>query len=230
MFDDLKQCLCSTLVLSLLELQQNIEIETDASDYAMGAILTQHGHPVAYHSQTLSNTIRKYPTYDKEMYSIVQAYRQCRHYILGKETIIHTDYKTLQFMHTQGKLLNEHHHKWSTHLQQFHINIKYKKWSTNHVPDCLSQPPVATLTIVLHSYKHETSGWPQLYERDLDFSTTYHMMGTNTTVTDFHLQDRLLCHMGHLCIPSSEKAKLIWEAHYSWVAGHFDVEKIVEVL
>jgi hypothetical protein len=87
--------------------------------------------PVAYHSETLSDVIRKYPTYDKEMYSIVQAYRQWRHYILGKETIIHTDHKPLQFMQTQGKLQNDHHQKWSTYLQQFHLNIKYKTGSTN---------------------------------------------------------------------------------------------------
>jgi hypothetical protein len=65
------------------------------------------GHPVAYHSETLSDTIYKYPTYDKEMYSIVQACRQWRHYILGKETVIHTDHKPLQFMQTQGKLQND---------------------------------------------------------------------------------------------------------------------------
>jgi hypothetical protein len=64
-FDDLKQHLCSTPVLSLPDLQQPFEIETDASDYVVGAILTQHGHPMAYHSETLSDTIHKYPTYDK---------------------------------------------------------------------------------------------------------------------------------------------------------------------
>ena len=69
----MKHHLFSALVLSLLDLQQPFEIEIDASDYAIGAVLTQQGHPVAYHSETLSATIRKYPTYDKEMYSIVQA-------------------------------------------------------------------------------------------------------------------------------------------------------------
>jgi len=67
----LKHRLCSALVLTLPNLQQSFEIEIDASDYAIGEILTQQGHSVAYHSETLSETIRKYPTYDKEMYSIV---------------------------------------------------------------------------------------------------------------------------------------------------------------
>jgi hypothetical protein len=214
----------------LPDLQQPFKIETDASDYVVGTVLTQHGHPVAYHSETLSDTVRKYPTYDKEMYSIVQACRQWKHYILGKETIIHTDHKPLQFIQTQGKLQNDHHQKWSTYLQQFHINIKYKTCISNHVTDCLSRPPVAALTTVLHSYGHETSEWPQLYQQDPDFTTTYHLLGTGTTVTDFHIQDRLLCHLGHLCVPTSEHAKMIWEAHYSRVAGHFGIEKTVVVL
>jgi hypothetical protein len=100
------------------------------------------------------------------MYSIVQACRQWKHYILGKEMIIHTDHRPLQFMQTQGKLQNDRHQKWSTYLQQFHLNIKYKKGSTNHVADCLSRPPVAALTTVLNSCGHETSGWPQLYNND----------------------------------------------------------------
>jgi hypothetical protein len=64
-FDDLKKHLCSTLVLSLPDLQQPFEIETDASNYVVGAILTQHDHPVAYHSETLSDVVCKYPTYEK---------------------------------------------------------------------------------------------------------------------------------------------------------------------
>ena len=95
MFAKLKHHLYCAPVLTLPELQQPFEIETDASDYAIGAVLTQQGHPMAYHSETLSDTVRKYPTYDKEMYSIVHAYRQWKHYILGKEMIIHIDHRSL---------------------------------------------------------------------------------------------------------------------------------------
>eukprot|EP00253_Pinus_taeda_P009437 PITA_09437 len=74
-FIKLKDYLCTAPVLVLPDLQQPFEVETDASEYAIGVVLTQHGHLVAYHSETLSDTVRKYPTYDKEMYSIVQARR-----------------------------------------------------------------------------------------------------------------------------------------------------------
>jgi hypothetical protein len=164
------------------------------------------------------------------MYSIVQACRQWIHYILGKETTIHTHHKPLQFMQTQGKLQNDHHHKWSTYLQQFHLNIKYKIGSTNRVVYSLIRPPVATLTMVLDSCSHEISRWPHLYETDTNFSTTCQMLGTNSVVANFHLQDGLLCHLGHLYVPSSEHAKMIWESHYSRVVGHFGIEKTVAVL
>jgi hypothetical protein len=164
------------------------------------------------------------------MYSIVQAFRQWRHYILGKETIIHTDHKPLQFMQTQGKLQNDRYEKWCRYLHQLHVNIKYKTRSTNRIVDFLSRPPVATLTTVLDSCDHDTSGWPQLYETDPNFTTTYQMLGANAVVDNFHLQDGLLCHLEHIRVPSSKPAKLIWESHYSRVAGHFAVKKIVAML
>jgi hypothetical protein len=97
-FNDLKKCLYSAPVLSLPDLQQPFDIETNASNYVVGTLLTQHGHFVAYHSETPSDTVHKYPNYDKEMYSIVQAYPYWRHYILEKETIIHTDHNPMYFM------------------------------------------------------------------------------------------------------------------------------------
>jgi hypothetical protein len=115
-------------------------------------------------------------------------------------------------------------------LQQFHLNIKYKIGSTNRVVDFLSRLSVATVTTMLNSCSHETSGFPQLYETELDFSTTYQMLGKNAVVDNFHLQDGLLCFLGHIFVPSSERAKLIRESHYSRVAGHFSVEKIVVML
>jgi hypothetical protein len=89
---------------------------------------------------------------------------------------------------------------------------------------------VAALTTVLHSYAHEAFEWPQLYQQDLDFTTTYHLLGTGANVTDFHIQDRLLSHLVHLYVPTSEHAKLIWESHYSRVAEHFGMEKTMVIL
>eukprot|EP00253_Pinus_taeda_P021454 PITA_21454 len=142
-FIELKDRLCTAPVLALPDLQQPFEVEKDVSDYAIGAVLTQHGHLVAYHSETLSDTVRKYPTYDKEMYSIVQACRQWKHYILGKETVIHTDHRPLQFIQTQGELQNDRHQKWSTYLQQFHLNIKDTKGSQLKCCRCL----IATIMV-----------------------------------------------------------------------------------
>jgi hypothetical protein len=56
------------------------------------------------------------------------------------------------------------------------------------------------------------------------------MLGSNAVVDNFHLQDGLLFLLGHICVPSSERAKLIWEAHYSWVAGHFSIKNTVAML
>jgi hypothetical protein len=49
----------------LTNLQQPFEIETDASYYIVGVILTEHGHPMVYHSEKHSYFVCKYPTYDK---------------------------------------------------------------------------------------------------------------------------------------------------------------------
>ena len=157
----MKHRLCSSPVLSFPDLQQPFDIEIDASQYVVGVVLTHHGHPVAYHSGTLSDTVQKYPTYDKEMYSIVLDCCKWKNYIMGKEKIIYIDHKPLQFIQTHGKLQNDFHQNWSTYLQQLHLNIKYKKCISNCVANCLSQPPVDALTIVLHSRGHEAFEWTQ---------------------------------------------------------------------
>ena len=83
---------------------------------------------------------------------------------------------------------------------------------------------------MLDSCGHETSGWCQLYANDPKFAIIYQAMREGTLVANFHLQDGLMCHLGHLYVPSSERAKLIWEAHYSRVVGHFGVDKTVALL
>lgn len=86
------------------------------------------------------------------------------------------------------------------------------------------------LITVLDSYGHKTSRWLHLYKRDPKFGSIYQTLLEGKKVPNFHLQDVLLCHLGHICVPSSEHARMISEEHYSRVTGHFKVEKIVAVL
>jgi hypothetical protein len=75
----------------LLDLHHPFETETNISDYSMDTMITQVGHPVAFHSVKMFDTVCKYLTYEMESYSIVHALKQWIHYILGKEMAIHTN-------------------------------------------------------------------------------------------------------------------------------------------
>ena len=69
----------------------------NTSDYALGAMITQSGHPDAFHSETFNDAVRRYSMYEKEQYAIVKALNKWRYYILGKETINIADHNPLQF-------------------------------------------------------------------------------------------------------------------------------------
>jgi len=92
---ELKHHLYYEPMLTFPEIQKPFEIGIDASNYTVGLVLTQQWHLVAYHSETLSDTVQKYPTYDKEMYSFVQLCCQWKNYIVGMEMIIHIDQQPL---------------------------------------------------------------------------------------------------------------------------------------
>lgn len=67
----MKEKISTSLVLALPDLQRPFDIETDSSDYAMGAVLMQHGKPICYHSETFNSVVVNYHTYDKELYALV---------------------------------------------------------------------------------------------------------------------------------------------------------------
>lgn len=110
------------------------------------------------------------------------------------------------------------------------MNIKYKKGDTNNVAECLIQPLVMVLITVLDPCGHDTSGWLHLYKSDLEFGTTYQILLEGKRFLDFHLHNTLLCHLGHLCVPSSECTNMIWEAYYNQVTGMFGLEKMATML
>jgi hypothetical protein len=78
----------------------------------MGAVLMQRGRIVCYHYEVFYGVIFNNPTYEKEIYALVQAVKKWKKYLMGKETIIHTDHQPLQYLQAQSKLQQTRHYKW----------------------------------------------------------------------------------------------------------------------
>lgn len=151
-FDTLKEKISTTPVLALPDLQRPFEIQTDASDYAMGAVLTQHSKPICHHFETFNPIVVNYPTYDKELYALVQSVKKWKHYLIGKETVIHTNHQPLRYLHSQTKLQESKHYRGMGFLQQFHLFIRHKKGIHNKVADMLSKPIINAYAYIILYY------------------------------------------------------------------------------
>jgi hypothetical protein len=69
----------------------------DVSGYVMGVVLMQGGKLVCYHYKMFHGGFLKYLVYDKKLYAQVQEIKKWKHYLMGKETIIHIDHQPLQY-------------------------------------------------------------------------------------------------------------------------------------
>ena len=81
-FEKLKEIVETEPVLSLPDFDKPFEVHTDASDKAIGGVLVQEGHPVAYESRKLKDAEQRYSTHEKEMTAVVHCLEVWRHYLL----------------------------------------------------------------------------------------------------------------------------------------------------
>jgi hypothetical protein len=121
-FLTLKQAFISALVLTHYKPGCPLVIETNASDYALAAILSQvesnkEIHPVTYLSQTFSDTKLNYDTHNKELMAIYEAFKAWQHYLEGTKVLINVvmDHKNLEYFCTT-QILSRRQAWWSTFL------------------------------------------------------------------------------------------------------------------
>jgi hypothetical protein len=75
---------------------------SDASNYAVGAVLGQRihklPHVIYYASQTLNNAQLNYSTTEKELLAVVFALDKFRSYLLGSKVIVYSDHAALRYL------------------------------------------------------------------------------------------------------------------------------------
>ena len=101
-FDTLKNKLTSAPILALPTNDGPYTLDTDASDYGLGAVLSQKQDGVerviAYASRALSTSERRYKTTRKELLAVVVGLKHFRQYLLGRHFVIRTDHAALSWL------------------------------------------------------------------------------------------------------------------------------------
>ena len=143
-FNALKSKFTSAPILSHFVPGRPIVLETDASDYAIAAVLSQETddgiHPIAFHSRTLSAPERNYDTHDKELLAIFEAFRVWRHYLEGAEKPIDvvTDHKNLEYF-SSTRMLTRRQVRWSEYLCAFNMVVRFRPGRLGGKPDALTR-------------------------------------------------------------------------------------------
>ena len=98
-FQKLKQWICKKLLnttFAYFDCTKPVVLQTDASEYGLGAVLLQDGRPIAFASKTLTNVETRYANKEHKHLSICFGLEKFHTYIYGQHITVHNDHKPLE--------------------------------------------------------------------------------------------------------------------------------------
>ncbi|MBW0469483.1 hypothetical protein O181_009198 [Austropuccinia psidii MF-1] len=118
-------------------------VETDESNYSLGAVLSQVSgsgkHPIAFDSHKRISAELNYEIYDKELFGIIWALQRWRAFLISLSSPFEvlTDHSSLQYF-MSSNILTFHQAHWGEFLSEFHFLITYFPVRLATIPDALS--------------------------------------------------------------------------------------------
>jgi hypothetical protein len=225
-FEMVKQKLSEYPCLKIADPNGDFEVTTDASEEAkaVGAVLTQDGHPVAYESKKLDKHQLNYPIHDKEMCAIMHALDRWRPFLLGKPFKVYTDHRSLVYFKSQTNL-NQRQLRWQEKAADYDMEILYKPGKENHVADALSRIQINILCpIPQRKIQDEIR---KAYRKDKTLKELRKTIQGGGESVRFRIENGLLYYRNdeysdwRLCLPRSQlREDIIHDNHNARVAGH----------
>lgn len=143
-FNKLKRLMTEALVLATSDFTILFILETDASCFAIGAVLLQNSHPIKFFSKTLCPPLLTSSTYVWELHAITTMVRKWRHYSLGHPFVILTNHRSLKDLMSQA-IQTSKQQIYLVKLLGYDYTIQYKAGSSNIIAAALSQIPTTQL-------------------------------------------------------------------------------------
>lgn len=238
-FDTLKVKLTTAPLLTLPDPNLPFHLNVDASDYALGAVLSQDQgqglQPIAFESRKLNSAECNYPVHDREMLAIIHALQVWRHYLEGPPILGITDHDSLRHFLTQPHLTRRQA-RWMEFLQDYDIDIKYQPGKSNVVADALSRRADLAAISFLTLDANLVSDIKVSYDADPDAQGLIKAVLDQTSTT-YTIANGLLYRVPspttrQLYIPDSPalRQRVMREHHDSVIYGHLGITKTVQAI
>ena len=154
-FTSLRDALIHAPVMAYPDVTKPFILFTDASNSAIGAVLSQvqngRERVIAYASHVLTAAEKRWSTYDRELWAIVWSVRHFRHYLACTSFTIVTDHKPLVGLR-KLPIHNDRtgrRSRWALELDPYEWHISHRDGSRHGNADALSRcPTVATAVSV----------------------------------------------------------------------------------
>lgn len=226
-FQALKKMCTTSPTLRIFDVKLPIQVETDASDLAIGACLTQEHsgqrHPLAYYSRKMTPAEQNYDIHDKELLAIVVSLQHWRVYAEGAPgLIIYSDHKNLTTF-TTTKELNRRQVRWSQLLGQYKFKIVYTPGKDNGRADGLSRRPdyMESKEKFEHSILR-TNQDGSLSANAKDFGNVLRILQDDT--------EQFPVLQGKFAVQTNQEQDCIKQHHDDPVQGHPGIAKTVEII